>query len=92
MIFAVFLLCGFAAAIAIRTLDPLTVEIASDLMIPVSTVVLLGSAMSAVDQLRIAQRAGDTDFYTASVIDARLRELEPLARREYEESRGAARP
>jgi predicted MFS family arabinose efflux permease len=44
VIFAVFLLCGFAAAIAIRTLDPLTVEIASDLMVPVSTVVLLGSA------------------------------------------------
>ena len=53
--------------------------------------ILLGSAMSAVDQLRIAQRAGDTDFYTASVIDARLRELEPLARREYEESRAMTR-
>jgi predicted Zn-dependent protease len=48
---------------------------------------LLGSNLAAVDQLRVAQRAGDTDFYTASVIDARLRELEPLARRELEESR-----
>lgn len=44
MIFAVFLLCGFSAAIAIRTLDPLTVEVARDLALPVSTVVLLGSA------------------------------------------------
>lgn len=49
--------------------------------------VLLGSAVSAVDQLRIAQRANDTDFYTLSIIDARLRQLEPLARREIEESR-----
>lgn len=44
MIFAVFLLCGFSAAVAIRTLDPLTVEIAADLMVPVSSVVLLASA------------------------------------------------
>ena len=49
--------------------------------------VLLGSPMAAVDQLRRAQKAGDTDFYTASVIDARLRELEPEARREFEEMR-----
>jgi predicted Zn-dependent protease len=48
---------------------------------------LLGSPLSAVDQLRVAQKAGDTDFYTASVIDARLRQLEPDARRELEESR-----
>ncbi|MBX9760439.1 MAG: MFS transporter [Beijerinckiaceae bacterium] len=44
MIFAVFLLCGFSAAIAIRTLDPLTVDVAADLMVPVSSVVLLASA------------------------------------------------
>lgn len=49
--------------------------------------VVLGSAYSAVDQLRRAQRANDTDFYTLSVIDARLRELEPEARREFEEMR-----
>jgi predicted Zn-dependent protease len=49
--------------------------------------VLLGSPMSAVDQLRRAQKAGDTDFYTASVIDARLRELDEDARREFEEMR-----
>lgn len=54
--------------------------------------VLLGSMISAVDQLRIAQRAGDADFYAGSVIDARLRELEPLARREFEESRNGPRP
>ncbi|MFN3892823.1 MAG: MFS transporter [Beijerinckiaceae bacterium] len=44
MIFAVFLLCGFSAAVAIRILDPLTVDVANDLMVPVSSVVLLASA------------------------------------------------
>ena len=48
---------------------------------------LLGSPLQAVEQLRLAQKAGDTDFYTASVIDARIRELEPEARREFEETR-----
>lgn len=49
--------------------------------------VRLGSPLAAVDQLRRAQKAGDTDFYTGSVIDARLRELEEDARREFEENR-----
>jgi predicted Zn-dependent protease len=48
---------------------------------------LLGSPMQALDQLRRAQQAGDTDFYTASVIDARIRDVEPDARRELEELR-----
>lgn len=30
---------------------------------------------AAIEQLRIAQRAGDADFYTLSIIDARLRQL-----------------
>ncbi len=46
LIFAVFLLCGFSAAVAIRTLDPLTVEVARDLLVPVSSVVLLASAVA----------------------------------------------
>ena len=49
--------------------------------------VLLGSPMAAVDQLRRAQKVDDTDFYTASTIDARLRQLEPDALRELEELR-----
>lgn len=54
---------------------------------------LLGSPLAAVDQLRRAREAGDPDFYIASMIDARMRELEPAARRELEESRqmGGAR-
>lgn len=53
--------------------------------------VILGAYMAAVDQLRRAQREHDPDFYTASIIDARLRELEPAARRELEESRQMGR-
>lgn len=53
--------------------------------------VLLGAYLAAADQLRRAQRAADPDFYTASMIDARLRELEPAARRELEESRQTGR-
>jgi predicted Zn-dependent protease len=53
--------------------------------------VLLGSPLAAVDQLRRARQAGDPDFFIASIIDARLRELEPAARRELEESRQMGR-
>ncbi|RPH45668.1 MAG: M48 family peptidase [Burkholderiales bacterium] len=48
---------------------------------------LLGSPMSALDQLRRGQKAGDTDFYAASMIDSRIREIEPDALREFEETR-----
>lgn len=53
--------------------------------------VILGAYMAAVDQLRRAQREHDPDFYMASIIDARMRELEPAARRELEESRQSGR-
>jgi predicted Zn-dependent protease len=49
--------------------------------------ILLGSPMSALDQLRRGQRAGDNDFYAASTMDARIREIEPDALREFEETR-----
>jgi len=51
---------------------------------------LLGSPLTAVEQLRLAQRAGDADFYTGSVIDARLRDLQADALRELEETRQRA--
>jgi len=53
--------------------------------------VILGAYMAAVDQLRRAQREPDPDFHVTSIIDARLRELEPAARRELEESRQTGR-
>jgi predicted Zn-dependent protease len=53
---------------------------------------LLGSPLAALDQLRRAQKAGDTDFYTASMIDARIRDVEDDARRELEESRQQGAP
>ncbi|MGE5792097.1 MAG: M48 family peptidase, partial [Bacteroidota bacterium] len=36
---------------------------------------LRGSLPAAIEQLQFAQAAADTDFYTLSAIDARLREL-----------------
>jgi len=41
-----------------------------------------GQTMAAIEQLNLAQRAGDANFYEMSVIDARLRELK---RRQIEE-------
>ena len=37
---------------------------------------LLGGLPAAIEQLRLARRAGTLDFYTGSQVDARLRELE----------------
>ncbi|MCL4798405.1 MAG: M48 family metalloprotease [Burkholderiales bacterium] len=36
---------------------------------------LQGSVPAAIEQLQLAQRAGDADFYVLSAVDARLREL-----------------
>ncbi|MGE3246453.1 MAG: MFS transporter, partial [Beijerinckiaceae bacterium] len=46
MHFVAFFFCGFASAIANRTTDPLTVEIATDLGVPVSSVALLASVLA----------------------------------------------
>jgi predicted Zn-dependent protease len=46
---------------------------------------LQGGLAAAVDQLQLAQAAGDGDFYTLSVIDARLRELRRLQQEEIKE-------
>lgn len=46
MVFFVFILCGFAGAIATRTLDPLTIVVAQDLAVPVSSVALLASVLA----------------------------------------------
>jgi predicted Zn-dependent protease len=37
---------------------------------------LKGSLPAAIEQLRLAQKAGDADFYVLSAVDARLRELQ----------------
>jgi predicted Zn-dependent protease len=46
---------------------------------------LQGGLAAAVDQLQLAQKAGDGDFYTLSAIDARLRELRRLQEEEIKE-------
>jgi predicted Zn-dependent protease len=48
---------------------------------------LQGGLAAAVDQLALAQKAGDADFYTLSAIDARLRELRKLQQEEIKERR-----
>ena len=46
MLFVAFFFCGFSSAIANRTTDPLTVEIATDLGVPVSSVAMLASVLA----------------------------------------------
>ena len=49
---------------------------------------LAGAWPAAIEQLKMARTSPQLDFYTASRIDARLRELERELRREQEDSRG----
>lgn len=48
---------------------------------------LQGQTMGAIEQLNIAQRAGDADFYTMSAIDSRQRELKRRYQEEQKERR-----
>lgn len=48
---------------------------------------LQGQTGAAVEQLELAQRAGDANFFELSVIDARLRELKRLLAEEIKEKR-----
>lgn len=43
---------------------------------------LMGSYPAALEQLEIARKAGDADFYDLSAVDARLREMKALVRQE----------
>ena len=46
---------------------------------------LLGLRLPALEQLRLAVKAGDLDFYNGSIVDAKLREQEQLWREELKE-------
>lgn len=48
---------------------------------------LLGLRLPAIEQLRLAVKAGDLDFYNGSIVDAKLREQELLWREELKERR-----
>ncbi|MGE5491474.1 MAG: M48 family peptidase, partial [Actinomycetota bacterium] len=48
---------------------------------------LQGQLPAAVEQLQLAQRAGDANFYELSAIDARLRELKARQAEEAKEKR-----
>jgi len=52
---------------------------------------LLGSAPAAVEQLQIARKVADADFYTMTEVDARLRQLTALVREEREAAKNAGR-
>jgi predicted Zn-dependent protease len=52
---------------------------------------LLGIKPAALQQLELARRANDGDFYTMSEIDARVRELQAEMRREQEAMRESGR-
>ena len=45
---------------------------------------LLGAPQAAVNQLELARRANDGDFYTMSEIDARMRDLQAEVKRDRE--------
>jgi predicted Zn-dependent protease len=49
--------------------------------------VLRGSLPAAIEQLEIARRAGDGDFYDLSAVDARMRELKAEERERRREER-----
>ena len=52
---------------------------------------LLGAPQAAVNQLELARRASDGDFFTMSEIDARLRELQAEVKRDREDVKQASR-
>lgn len=52
---------------------------------------LQGRLMDAIEQLRIAQKAGDGDFYDLSAVDARLRQLMAKEREEKKDGKGEKR-
>ncbi len=55
--------------------------------------VLLGATPAAIEQLQLARRANDADFYTLSEVDARLRQLQQQIRERREElARDGRRP
>jgi predicted Zn-dependent protease len=52
---------------------------------------LLGSPPAAVEQLQLARKVADADFYTMTEVDARLRQLTALVREQREEAKAAGR-
>ena len=53
--------------------------------------VLDGAWLAAIEQLQLARKAGGLDFYAASQLDVRIKELQALHTREQEEARSAPR-
>ncbi len=47
-----------------------------------------GAFQAAIEQLQIARKAGDGDFYTLSEVDARLHQLQRQYREEKQDNKG----
>lgn len=47
--------------------------------------ILLGATPAAIEQLQLARKAGDADFYVLSEVDARLRQLQQQMKEQREE-------
>lgn len=52
---------------------------------------LNGALPAAIEQLELARKAGDGDFFDLSAIDARMRELKEMERQRRQEARGGER-
>jgi predicted Zn-dependent protease len=52
---------------------------------------LLGSPPAALEQLQLARKVADADFYTMTEVDARLRQVSEMVREMREEARASAR-
>jgi len=52
---------------------------------------LLGSTPAALEQLQLARKVADADFYTMTEVDARLRQLAQMVREEREEAKNGGR-
>jgi predicted Zn-dependent protease len=52
---------------------------------------LLGSPPAALEQLQLARKVADADFYTMTEVDARLRQIAEMVREQQEEARNGAR-
>jgi predicted Zn-dependent protease len=52
------------------------------------TYVLQGTLPAAIEQLQLAQKSGDGDFYQLSAVDARLRDLRSQQAEEKKTARG----
>ena len=75
-----------------RAVDDIRVEFRQIALDPpghsqAEALVLMGSLPAAIEELQVAQSAGDGNFYEQSAVDARLKELRAEHARELQEQK-----